>query len=126
MKKPRAAAQAALIAEMQAIVRMAAEPRQPVDGIKAAVGRASRSLGISYRRAMTFWYGHTEKVLVSNAEATRLRAESDRLLALKIERMERELAVLRVEMRLRDAKKDPRLAYPEVGGSAEAPLGDAA
>lgn len=114
--------QTALIAEMQAIVRMAAEPRQPVDGIKAAVGRAAKALGISYRRAMTFWYGYTEKVLVTEAEAERLRAERARLLALRIDRLERELIALRSEMRLQDAEKGARLAGREAEGSGQASL----
>ena len=85
----------ALVAEMQDIVRMAAEPRPPVDSSKGAINRAARALGITYRRARSFWYGHTEKVLVRDAEAARLRAEHRRLLLLRIERLEREIAETR-------------------------------
>ena len=82
----------ALVAEMQDIVRMAAEPRPPVDSSKGAINRAARALGITYRRARSFWYGHTEKVLVREAEAERLRAEHQRLLLARIARLECEIA----------------------------------
>lgn len=92
MKK--GATQDELLAEMQAIVRMAAEPRQPVDGIKAALRRASAALGISYRRAMSFWYGDT-RAHVTDEEAARLRAERTRLLRLREERLGLEIELTR-------------------------------
>jgi len=106
--------QTALIAEMQAIVRMAAEPRQPVDGIKAAVGRAAKALGISYRRAMTFWYGYTEKVLVTEAEAARLRRQRERLYEHRLERLRHDIAC--TERLLEDARR--RNAEASAGGVA--------
>jgi hypothetical protein len=99
--------QAELVAEMQAIVRMAAEPRQPVDGLKVALNRASRALGLSYRRTMSFWYGHTERVRVSPEELARLRAERRRLLLLRMVRLEQELAALRRQI---DDEESARLA----------------
>lgn len=110
-----------LLTEMQAIVRFAAEPRPVTDSIKGAIRRASRALGISYRRSRSFWYG-CDRAKVTEAEAARLRAERDRLLALRIECLDRELAELRAEMGRLDAEKSARLAGREAAGSGQAPL----
>ena len=91
------------IAEMRAIVREAAEPRPPVDSIKAALGRASAALGLTYRRTTSLWYGY-DTVRVRPEEAARLHAEADRLRLLRIERLEREIAELRAEVRRQDAQ----------------------
>jgi hypothetical protein len=115
--------------EMQAIVRMAAEPRPVADSLKAALRRSSAALGISYRRAMSFWYGHTERVRVTPDEAERLRAEADRLRLLRIERLEREIAELRAEVRLRNARRRAAGAGEDRGvdqAVAETPLNCAA
>ena len=61
----------AILAEMQSIVRTAAQPWAPGDSVKAGILRASRKLGLSYRRTRTFWYGASCAVLA--AEADRLR-----------------------------------------------------
>jgi hypothetical protein len=84
-----------LVAEMQGIVHLAAEPLRPCDNVKSLIGRAADALGISYRRARSFWYGSTEQVLVRDEEAARLRAERDRLRLAKLERLEREIQELR-------------------------------
>ncbi|HKW23538.1 MAG TPA: hypothetical protein VJO13_19305 [Ktedonobacterales bacterium] len=116
-------ANATLVAEMQAIVRQAAEPRQPLDSQKGAIGRAATALGLTYRRAFSFWYGHTEKVRVSPEEAARLRAEADRLRLARIERLEREIAELRRQCR--EIRAD-RLAAGNRGVSAAVGRSDTA
>jgi hypothetical protein len=109
--------------EMQAIVRLAAEPRPAADSLVAALLRASRALGISYRRTVSFWYGYTERVRVSPEEAAKLRAERDRLLRLRLARLEQELAELRLllneaERRNATARKLDHLADGASGARA--------
>jgi hypothetical protein len=89
-------------AEMQAIVRMAAEPRLPGDNTKGAIRRAAAALQLTYRRAYSLWYS-AERAKVRADEAERLRAEAHRLRLLRIERLEREIAELRAEVRRQDA-----------------------
>lgn len=91
--------------EMQAIVRLAAEPRPAGDSTKGAIGRAARALKLTYRRAYAFWY-LSERVRVTAEEADRLRAERERLHLLRLERLRHEIAVterLLAEARQRDA-----------------------
>jgi hypothetical protein len=119
-----------LAAEMQGIVRLAAEPLRPCDNTKSLIGRAADALGISYRRARSFWYGSTEQVLVRDEEAARLRDERDRLLRLKEQRLERELHELRTllhyaEQRHAAAKAGQRQIVAE-GAEAAAPAVGAA
>jgi hypothetical protein len=100
-----------LAAEMQAIVRLAAEPcRLGCDNTKSLIGRAADVLGLSYRRARTFWYGSTEQVLVRDEEAARLRDERDRLLRLKEQRLERELHELRTLLHYAELRHAAALA----------------
>lgn len=79
----------AAIADMQRIVRLAAEPRPAGDSVKAAIGRAARVLKIGHRRAYTFWHGYDAAVRAD--EADRLRAEELRLLARRRIAIETEL-----------------------------------
>ena len=58
--------------EMQQIVRAAAQPYEPGEGIKTAINRAARRLGLNNRRARAYWYGEVR--LVPADEADRLRA----------------------------------------------------
>jgi hypothetical protein len=58
--------------EMQQIVRAAAQPYEPGEGIKAAINRSARRLGLNFRRARAYWYGEVR--LVPADEADRLRA----------------------------------------------------
>ncbi|HEY2416596.1 MAG TPA: hypothetical protein VGH84_01660 [Steroidobacteraceae bacterium] len=115
----------ALLGEMQCIVRLAAEPRPPVDSSKGAINRAARALGLSYRRARAFWYGE-ERALVREAEAARLRAERDRLLRLRLERLEVEMQELRTLLHYaeqRDAAQagtGADLGHGAAGASCEA------
>jgi len=87
--------------EMQAITRRAAEPLLPGDSVKAAILRASRTLGIGYRRAWSFWYG--ESVSVRAIEADRMRAAELLLLAQRSRRLAQELASIRARL---DAAKN--------------------
>lgn len=80
----------ALLREMQAIVRLAAEPRVAADSTKAAIARAGQALSLNYRRAYSLWY-RADRLRVSPEEAARLRAEGDRLLVRRIERLQREI-----------------------------------
>lgn len=86
----------AIASEMQSITRSAAGPWQPGDSVKAAIGRAARTLGIGYRRARSFWYG--EQVSVRAFEADRMRAAETLLLTQRRQRLEQELAALRARL----------------------------
>ncbi len=86
----------AIASEMQSITRNAAGPWQPGDSVKAAIGRAARTLGIGYRRARSFWYGET--VAVRAIEADQMRAAETRLLTQRRQRLEQELATLRARL----------------------------
>jgi hypothetical protein len=95
-----------LLEEMQAIVRLAAEPRTAADSTKAAIGRAAKALRLNYRRAYSLWY-RSDKLRVSPEEVARLRAERERLQLLRLDRLEREIAEtkrLLNEARRRDAE----------------------
>lgn len=79
----------AIVAEMQGIVRRAAAPGAVGESTKAAINRAARRLGLSYRRTRTFWYGSHCAVLA--LEADRMRAVELRLLAERRTRLTAEL-----------------------------------
>ena len=104
-----------LLQEMQAIVRLAAEPRAATDSTKAAIGRAATALQLSYRRAYSLWY-RADKLRVSPEEAERLRAERDRLLLLRHERLEREIAETR--RLLNETRRHDAAAQTAPGGHA--------
>ena len=78
-----------ILSEMQRITRTAVEPWASGDSVKLGIRRASRTLGISYRRAKAFWYGEDCAVLAR--EADRLRIEELKIIAAKRERLEKEL-----------------------------------
>lgn len=79
-----------IVSEMQGIVRRAAEPGTPGENIKGAINRSARRLGLSYRRADTFWYGRRCAVLA--LEADRLRAAELSLLVERRARLTAELS----------------------------------
>lgn len=83
----------AIMAEMQSIIRAAAEPWSPGDSAKAAIRRAARNTGLTFRRARTFWYG--ESAAVRAAEADALRAWHAEWLETQAERLERQAAEYR-------------------------------
>jgi hypothetical protein len=93
----------AILTEMQRITRTAAEPWACGDSVKLGIRRASRTLGISYRRAKAFWYGEDCAVLAR--EADRLRIEELRLIAAKRQRLEREMAEITARLNAREAGK---------------------
>lgn len=97
--------------EMQSIVRAAAEPIQPDDSVKARIRRASRKLGLTYRRTRTFWYAHPCAVRAS--EADQLRQLELRLLAERQRRLAAELETIQVRLgkEVGDAAKN----FPCVG-----------
>jgi hypothetical protein len=97
---------AAILREMQGILRLAAEPLTPCDNAKSRIARAAAVLSLPYRRAYSFWYGE-ERARVRAEEAARLRAEADRLLRLKLARLEQEIAILRGQI---DAEESAGLA----------------
>ena len=82
--------------EMQAITRAAAEPWVPGDSVKAAIGRAARTLGIGYRRARSFWYG--DEVAVRAIEADRMRIAELHLLTQRQQRLRAELALIKARL----------------------------
>jgi hypothetical protein len=83
----------AIASEMQSITRNAAGPWQPGDSVKAAIGRAARTLGIGYRRARSFWYG--ESVAIRATEADRMRAAERALLAERERYLTHELTIIK-------------------------------
>lgn len=58
--------------EMAGIIRDAAQPGQPGESVKAAIGRAARRLNLGYSRARAIWYGQAR--MIGAEEADRLRA----------------------------------------------------
>jgi hypothetical protein len=119
----RANATEALLREMQAIVRLAAEPRVAADSTKAAIGRAATVLQLNYRRAYSLWY-RSDKLRVSPEEAARLRAERDRLQVLRLERLEREIA--ETKRLLQEARRHDAAAQAAAGGRSHLASGVAA
>jgi hypothetical protein len=83
----------AIANEMQAIVWEAGQPWRPGQNVKGAIARAARRLGISDRRAKTFWYRQPAAVLAQ--EADRLREVRALLDAEKLKRLDNERAVIR-------------------------------
>jgi hypothetical protein len=59
--------------EMLAIVREAAEPSQPGESVKAAIGRAARRLGLSFARVHGIWYGRARQITAEEADTLRRR-----------------------------------------------------
>ena len=88
-----------ILTEMQRITRTAAEPWASGDSVKLGIRRASRTLGISYRRAKAFWYGEDCSVLAR--EADRLRIEELRIIAAKRQRLELELEAITTRLNAR-------------------------
>lgn len=95
-----AAVDEAVVLEMRAIVRRAGEPWQPGDSVKAALRRAARKLGLSYRRTKTFWYG--EPCSVRAVEADRLRAVDLALLREQRNRLEADLNLTEARLNARE------------------------
>ena len=93
---------AAMASEMQSIVRLAAEPVEVGDTVKAQITRSARRLSLPWRRAKTFW--HAEKCAIRAEEADHLRAESVRILRERLARLAVEQDVLRGRLNELDKK----------------------
>lgn len=114
----------AIASEMQSITRSAAGPWQPGDSVKAAIGRAARTLGIGYRRARSFWYG--EAVSVRAFEADRMRAAEQLLLQQRQRRLMQELAAIRARLDASDQAEDSASAAVDrrkAGCGGQEPVG---
>jgi hypothetical protein len=101
--------------EMQMIVRAAAEPWAPGDSVKAAITRAARRLGISYRRAYTLWYA--AHCALRETEAASLRAWYRDFCDREAERLEQRAALYRerraaLESRIHARAKDDQPWIP--------------
>lgn len=92
----------AVLNDMQRIARLAAEPRAPGDSTKAAIGRAARALGLSYRRARSFWYASPDAA-VRAWEADRVRAEERNILASRRWRLEQEILMIEARLNARES-----------------------
>jgi hypothetical protein len=78
--------------EARAIVRLAAEPWQIGDSVKAAIGRAARRLGMEHRRVRQAWYGEPAAWRAHELDGMRARARD--LLAQRQARLKAELEAL--------------------------------
>lgn len=92
----KTARDAGITSEMQSIVRSASEPVEPRETVGSQILRASRKLGISYRRARTYWYGYAYAVRAHEADA--MRRQQLRLLADRERRLSAELALIRATL----------------------------
>ncbi len=61
-----------LLQQCQGIVRQAAEPWAPGEGVEAGIRRAARRTGLSYRRTRTFWYAQPCRLLALEVERLRV------------------------------------------------------
>lgn len=59
------------VAEMTSLLRAVAAPADPGEGVKAAIGRASRRLGLPWGRAKRLWYGEARRVDAWEMDAAR-------------------------------------------------------
>ena len=115
---------AGVAAEMQAIVRAAAQPAVAGESVKAAIGRAARRLRLGYGRTRSHWYGLAR--LVSAEEADRLRELRLTLALDRLEQMERERASLRQWVETMSARiEDHRVGAGGTDGPRGEPRGAA-
>jgi hypothetical protein len=61
-------------AEASSLIRMAAEPRQTGDSVKAAIRRAAHRLGLTFTRAKNIWYGEARRIDAHEMDALRALA----------------------------------------------------
>lgn len=59
------------VAEMTSLLRAVAAPTDPGEGVKAAIGRAARRLGLPWGRAKRLWYGEARRVDAWEMDAAR-------------------------------------------------------
>lgn len=79
-------------AELQGMVRGAAEPWSPGESVKAAIRRAARALGMKPRRAEQAWY--RQPAAWRAAEVETIRARHRDVLLARLERTRREAAAI--------------------------------
>ncbi len=82
--------------EMQAILRLAAEPASPGESVKVAINRAARRLQLGYRRARAIWY--EEARMITAAEADHLRTAQIQLMSERLSRLDAEAALIRARL----------------------------
>ena len=87
------------VAEAEALVKEAAEPREPGESVKASINRAARRLGFKPRRVEQAWYRQpaawlsTEMDVMRAKAAEAMRARQARLQA-ELDALEARLALL--------------------------------
>jgi len=62
------------VAEAEALVKAAAEPREPGESVKASMNRAARRLGFTPRRVTQAWYRQPAAWLSTEMDVMRLKA----------------------------------------------------
>jgi hypothetical protein len=107
----------AALMDMQRIVRLAAEPLEPTDSVKARIGRAARRLKLNYRRAYAFWYA-SDGTSPRAIEADRIRAEEDRILASRRIRLEQELDWIEARIAAQEGRQNAAMGAT-LGGVAQ-------
>lgn len=85
-------------AEAQALVKLAAEPREPGESEKAAMNRAARRLGFKPRRVVQAWYRQPAAWLSTEMDVMRERATE--ALRARQARLEAELEALNARLAL--------------------------
>lgn len=86
------------VAEAQALVKAAAEPREPGESVKASINRAARRLGFSLRRVVQAWYRQPAAWLSTEMDVMRERATE--ALRARQARLEAELEALNARLAL--------------------------
>ena len=76
--------------EMRALAQLAADGAGLRDNTKSRIARVARVLSLSWRRASALWYGDIDHRIAA-AETARLRAERERLLQARVDRLGREI-----------------------------------
>ncbi|EHM01403.1 hypothetical protein HMPREF9946_02142 [Acetobacteraceae bacterium AT-5844] len=107
--------------EIQQIVRQAAEPSQAGESVKAAIGRAARSLGLSYSRARAHWYGLARMVPAEEADA--LRRARIQLIRERAARLRAELLALEIKERAHELGLAEGIGCSRLDGNAPDQLG---
>jgi hypothetical protein len=91
-----------VLCEAQTLVRRIAEPCPAGDSVKAAIGRASRRVGLGFTRVRALWYAD-ERISVSAVEMDKLRRAAGARgkadvhrddLAIRVEALEQQLRAL--------------------------------
>lgn len=104
----------AIAAEIQGIVRAAAEPGCAGETVGAAILRASRRLELGFSRTRAYWYGLVRTVPAE--EADRLRAEAAALLDERLARLR--LEQIQLQARLDTLRRSDVEILGALGGAA--------